>query len=108
MLVEVFGVEEEFEMEFGTLTNLSDGNISIPIGKSRNFNFDIQIATSQFLVYDCQENFYREEMTNFCVADCFTWKPFTTEDNVLLASSLVTLLISAVVLVVAVLRAKNV
>lgn len=59
-------------------------------------------------LYNCSEDFYRDEDTGFCTPDCFKWSPLKAGNTLLLISSLTGLLLSSLVFIISCLRAKTV
>ena len=57
---------------------------------------------------NCSKDFYRDEATGFCTPDCYTWRPFRTADDLILAASVVSLLIIILIGIVSIMRAKAV
>ncbi len=63
---------------------------------------------ADLVFYDCREDFYRDNTTaGFCVPDCNTWRTNPETDILLVTVSIIGLLISVLVLVISVVRAKQ-
>ena len=58
--------------------------------------------------HNCSKDFYGDEATGLCTPDCYTWKPLQTSDDLILAATVVSLLISILIGIVSIMRAKAV
>ena len=66
--------------------------------------------TSELL--DCREDFFREEDSEMCVPNCYTWKAYSqtvtiTTDVIVLSSSIVGFISGLFVLVISLIRFKR-